>query len=129
MNINFFRLLGALMLDVTAVPAYCAAPAAGINGTPALALNVQGVPAKPADQKKAISFMPPSADSIPNDDFGKMVKKGEQIFINTQQNARQYVGNSLNCVNCHLDEVARQMPVRYGALIFLIQPIVARMSM
>lgn len=32
-----------------------------------------------------------------------MVKKGEQIFVNTQQNARQYVGNSLNCVNCHLD--------------------------
>jgi thiosulfate dehydrogenase len=32
-----------------------------------------------------------------------MVKKGEQIFVNTQQNARQFVGNSLNCVNCHLD--------------------------
>jgi len=52
---------------------------------------------------RPVSFTPPPADSIPNDDFGKMVKKGEQIFVHTQENARQYVGNSLNCVNCHLD--------------------------
>jgi thiosulfate dehydrogenase len=32
-----------------------------------------------------------------------MVRKGEQIFVNTQENARKYVGNNLNCVNCHLD--------------------------
>ncbi|MBK4734973.1 c-type cytochrome [Noviherbaspirillum pedocola] len=60
-------------------------------------------PSKPASGGKPAAFTPPSADSIPNDEFGKMVKQGEQIFVNTQQNARQYVGNSLNCANCHLD--------------------------
>lgn len=60
-------------------------------------------PAAALAPPKAVPFTPPAADAIPNDDFGKMVKKGEQIFVNTQQYARQYVGNSLNCVNCHLD--------------------------
>jgi thiosulfate dehydrogenase len=60
-------------------------------------------PAQSLKPAKPVHFTPPPADSIPNDDFGKMVKKGEQIFVNTQVNARQFVGNSLNCVNCHLD--------------------------
>nr|WP_084416573.1 c-type cytochrome [Massilia alkalitolerans] len=63
-------------------------------------------PAAPAESmapKKPVPFSPPPADSIPNDEFGKVVRQGQQIFVNTQQNARQFVGNSLNCVNCHLD--------------------------
>ena len=60
-------------------------------------------PAGASDHAKPALFTPPGADTIPNDDFGKMVTKGQQIFVNTQQNAKQYVGNSLNCVNCHLD--------------------------
>lgn len=52
---------------------------------------------------RAIAFKPPTADSIPDDEFGKVVRQGEQIFIDTQKNASQFVGNSLNCVNCHLD--------------------------
>jgi thiosulfate dehydrogenase len=63
-------------------------------------------PAAPAESlnlAKPVHFTPPAADSIPNDEFGKVVRKGKQIFVNTQENARQYVGNSLNCVNCHLD--------------------------
>lgn len=60
-------------------------------------------PTESLNPTKPVPFTPPPPDSIPNDDFGKVVKKGEQIFVNTQQNARQFVGNSLNCVNCHLD--------------------------
>lgn len=63
-------------------------------------------PAAPAESlkpQKPVQFTPPAADSIPNDEFGQMVRKGERIFVDTQQNARKYVGNSLNCVNCHLD--------------------------
>lgn len=52
---------------------------------------------------KPVKFVPPRADEIPDDEFGKVVRKGEQIFLNTQQNARPFVGNTLNCVNCHLD--------------------------
>lgn len=60
-------------------------------------------PAQSLNPQKPVQFTPPAADSIPNDEFGAMVRKGEQIFVNTQQHGRKYVGNSLNCVNCHLD--------------------------
>ena len=48
-------------------------------------------------------FTPPSESSLPKDDFGKTVKLGEQIFIDTQRMAGKYVGNTLNCASCHLD--------------------------
>jgi thiosulfate dehydrogenase len=94
-------LLGvAAMLAVTAAPVHCEQPsdnARSVKQEPAAS------PAKPSGTSATTHFTPPAADSIPDNDFGKMVKKGEQIFVNTQQNARQFVGNSLNCVNCHLD--------------------------
>jgi len=66
------------------------------------AANVKPIkPAKPAEVPA--SFHPPSAASMPTDEFGKSVKLGEQIFLNTKQYAGKYVGNALNCVNCHLD--------------------------
>jgi thiosulfate dehydrogenase len=48
-------------------------------------------------------FTPPPDSAIPNDDFGKMVKLGQNIFNDTQHYAAHYVGNTLNCRNCHLD--------------------------
>lgn len=48
-------------------------------------------------------FTPPSDDEIPAGEFGQMVRLGENIFTHTQQYAKQYVGNALNCSNCHLD--------------------------
>ncbi|MDE2465011.1 MAG: c-type cytochrome, partial [Alphaproteobacteria bacterium] len=48
-------------------------------------------------------FTPPPDSAIPNDQFGEMVKLGLNIFRNTQHYAKAYVGNSLNCENCHLD--------------------------
>ena len=53
--------------------------------------------------KQVTYFSPPSETAMPNDEFGKVVKSGEQIFNETQQFAKPYVGNSLNCVNCHLN--------------------------
>lgn len=50
----------------------------------------------------APEFTPPSEDSIPNDEFGKIVRQGKNIFEDTQHYAKQYVGNGMNCVNCHL---------------------------
>ena len=35
--------------------------------------------------------------------MGDMIRKGEQIFLHTGANAKGFVGNTLNCVNCHLD--------------------------
>jgi thiosulfate dehydrogenase len=50
-----------------------------------------------------ISFQPPAADSIPSGPFGDSVRLGRNIFVDTQTYAKRYVGNGLNCANCHLD--------------------------
>ena len=48
-------------------------------------------------------FTPPGAGDIPDTPMGDVIRRGEQIFLNTGANAPGFVGNSLNCVNCHLD--------------------------
>lgn len=79
-------------------PLLTAAALAALVSIPAVA-----APAAAPAAAKAPAFQPPPAGSIPDDDFGKVVKQGEQIFLHTKRYAPQYVGNSLNCVNCHLD--------------------------
>lgn len=49
-------------------------------------------------------FVPPKYDEIPNDEYGEIVKWGRNIFINTQEYGKRYVGNGLNCSSCHLNE-------------------------
>ncbi len=49
-------------------------------------------------------FVPPLVEDIPDDKYGDMVKLGRNIFIDTQIYASRYVGNGLNCSNCHLQE-------------------------
>ena len=48
-------------------------------------------------------FQPPLEKNIPDNDFGKMVHQGRDIFMDTKTYAKAYVGNNLSCVNCHLD--------------------------
>jgi thiosulfate dehydrogenase len=48
-------------------------------------------------------FTPPAENDMPAGEFGDMVKLGRNIFVHTQTYAKNYVGNGLNCVNCHLD--------------------------
>ncbi|WP_149135176.1 hypothetical protein [Cupriavidus campinensis] len=48
------------------------------------------------------AFRPPPVESIPDDKYGEMIRLGERIFTQTGKYAPKYVGNSLNCVNCHL---------------------------
>jgi len=49
-------------------------------------------------------FVPPEISEIPTSKYGEMVQLGRNIFINTQNYARRYVGNGLNCSSCHLQE-------------------------
>lgn len=95
MKIVSVTLLAATVLSVSVYTAQAASDAKQIPAPAA--------PAESLSPTKPVTFKPPPADSITNANFGKIVKKGEQIFINTQQNAPQFVGNNLNCVNCHLD--------------------------
>lgn len=48
-------------------------------------------------------FLLVDAQDIPDNGMGEMIRKGEQIFLHTGANAPEFVGNTLNCVNCHLD--------------------------
>jgi thiosulfate dehydrogenase len=48
-------------------------------------------------------FVPPSLETIPSDERGAKIRYGYQLVASTQEHARAYVGNALNCTNCHLD--------------------------
>lgn len=48
-------------------------------------------------------FAPPDAREIPDGPMGEWIRRGEAIFMRTPANAAGFSGNSLNCVNCHLD--------------------------
>jgi thiosulfate dehydrogenase len=59
---------------------------------------------RPAEPKeKPPAFQPPLLESMPDDDFGQVVKRGERIFVDTRDSAGKYVGNALSCASCHLD--------------------------
>lgn len=75
--------------------AICGAAFTADSTTPAAPENSAASPAS--------TFTPPAESSMPMDDFGRSVKLGEQIFTRTQEFAGKYVGNSLNCANCHMD--------------------------
>ncbi len=89
------RLLAALAaLAAAGTPAWAQAPQAGTAVLPA------PVPPPPAG---AIAFTPPAEGAIPDTPLGTMIRFGRDVFTDTQRYAKPYVGNALNCANCHLD--------------------------
>lgn len=48
-------------------------------------------------------FTPPSPETIPSGHRGEQIRMGYEVVVHTQQFAKRYVGNKLNCTNCHLD--------------------------
>lgn len=50
-----------------------------------------------------VLFAPPSPEEIPGDQRGEQIRQGYKIVVSTQEYGRPYVGNKLNCTNCHLD--------------------------
>ncbi len=46
---------------------------------------------------------PRSLESLPSDERGALIRLGYRLVTQTQDTARAYVGNGLNCTNCHLD--------------------------
>ncbi len=68
------------------------------------------------------AFVPPPDAEIPNDQFGKQVALGRELFIDTAAAAPQFVGNDLKCSNCHLDRgrLANSAPL-WGAYVLFPQ--------
>ena len=65
-----------------------------------LVLIAHGAPVQAQDTRV---FQPPNEDTLPDDAFGNLVREGKALFVNTQTLRGRYVGNGLQCVNCHLD--------------------------
>lgn len=86
--------------DAQAVPV--STPPAPVTEEAALAKNPRA-PAQASVASARADFTPPDIDELPDGDFGEAVRLGRNIFNDTQTYARAYVGNGLNCVNCHLD--------------------------
>ncbi|MFF3699734.1 MULTISPECIES: c-type cytochrome [Pseudomonas] len=59
---------------------------------------------KVAPASTPASFKPPAESELPDNAFGKMVRDGYALFVDTKRLAPEYVGNGLNCSNCHLDQ-------------------------
>ncbi|MEZ5611602.1 MAG: c-type cytochrome [Rhodocyclaceae bacterium] len=59
---------------------------------------------KPAATANSTRFQPPREDDLPDNAFGKLVREGHAIFVDTQTHAAEYVGNGMNCTNCHLEQ-------------------------
>ncbi len=60
-------------------------------------------PRETRPDSSAIEFAPPSPETIPGSRLGEQIRLGYEIVVNTQEYAKSYVGNRLNCTNCHLD--------------------------
>ncbi len=100
---NRFSLHGRLSALATALALATAfAPLGWADSAPATPV----APVKSAPNAALLTgatFVPPDQAKIPTDEFGKMVQLGRNIMYDSKKYAPQYVGNSLNCVNCHTD--------------------------
>ena len=99
---NFHEIASASdksLLDEVASPARPSeAPAESAGKMPATP-SLSSVSKNPEQQR----FSPPSEADMPAGDYGRVIRLGENIFMDTKKYARNYVGNDLSCANCHID--------------------------
>lgn len=99
------RLGAALAVALCAIPTVAAITGIIYSQPEAPAPVAQVAPAASAAGAGFIpaNFVPPDARAIPDTPMGQWIQRGEAIFMRTPENAVGFSGNSLNCVNCHLD--------------------------
>lgn len=73
-----------------------------VQAADAVTTSMEEISAQPK-AKDAHYFTPRDLSKIPDGAFGDKIRRGYQLFVNTQQLKGRYVGNQLNCTNCHLD--------------------------
>ncbi len=92
------RRLGAALLPLLAAQALAAEPARN----PRLDDQTQ-LPKAPTRALGQTYFQPPAEADMPSNAYGDLVRRGQDLFMNTKALAPEYVGNEMNCVNCHID--------------------------
>jgi len=75
-----------------------------VSAQPQRPLSVVAPEEIPAPRASAVAFTPPEFSTIPDTPLGDMIRIGRDVFVDTQRYAKAFVGNKLNCVNCHLDD-------------------------
>jgi len=88
--------------EAPAVPAVAFSATPGQDEAKTGNLPATATPA-PQTAEQGGDFSPPDPEDIPEGEFGDVIRLGKNIFTDTQTYASAYVGNGLNCVNCHLD--------------------------
>lgn len=84
-----------------------------ILGTLVSNCNTNPKEANTSSQENAAVFTPPDTSTIPHDQFGDMVRYGRELIVNTAYYigpngiVGHYLGNKMNCGNCHLDAGTR----------------------
>ncbi len=75
--------------------------------------NAPDVKNKPAETADTSVFVAPDTSKIPHDQFGEMVRYGRDLIVNTSHyigpngTVGKYLGNKMNCTNCHMDAGTR----------------------
>lgn len=70
-------------------------------------------------QKSSAIWHVPDTSEITNDEFGKMVKYGRNLIINTalyigpEGKVSKNLGNKMNCTNCHLEAGTKPYALNY----------------
>jgi thiosulfate dehydrogenase len=59
--------------------------------------------ANAAHAAEPVPLSPPAATALPTGPLGDSVRYGQSLVTNTRALAARFVGNGLNCTNCHLD--------------------------
>ncbi|HYM27059.1 MAG TPA: c-type cytochrome [Steroidobacteraceae bacterium] len=84
--------------DIRAVADYFAAQPAP-SAAPAHRAAAAQVVREPASD----GLFHPSDEPVPDNEFGRVVRFGRDVFENPGKYAARYVGNDLRCSSCHLD--------------------------
>ena len=64
-------------------------------------------------------FSPPDTSKIPHDAMGEMIRYGRDLVVNTahyigpEGTVGKYLGNKMNCTNCHIDAGTRPYGFNY----------------
>lgn len=66
-------------------------------------------PTAPSVKEEEALFQPPDTSTIPHDAFGDQVRYGRELVLHTAKyigpngTVGKYLGNKMNCTNCHLE--------------------------
>jgi thiosulfate dehydrogenase len=105
---NLFRSISKNRLKVIIVGTACIALGIAACNNSAPTTETKNIAAK-----DTLVFQPPDTATIPHDDMGNMIRYGRDLVVNTAYylgpngTVGKYLGNKMNCTNCHLDAGTR----------------------